>query len=126
MCKYKQFAHKILLYILLSTLIVSCAEKDVTTQWTDELQANNVSSAMRITDTTQFVTWESETKKLSQIHGGIKGMSFNDIVPPTPNGSPKITRVKFFWRDGSESCLRIRITQDNKVQPLDPVYQPCN
>lgn len=128
MFKHSRFVHKSVIYILLTIALASCS-RSTTANWQAAIVSGNIGLAAKTTDTTQFPTWESETQNLMRTHNGIEGISLGHLAPaPAPNDPDQsiIMQVKLIWNDGAESCLRIRETQDNKIQILDPAYQPCN
>lgn len=68
--------------------------------------------------------WLQQTQQFHRQHGGPPTYQRGDELPIPAMPAVRIARVKLIWRDATQFCLRVTITEDNQISLVEG-YHPC-
>lgn len=92
-------------------------------RWVTAVQQRDYATAQRLMLADDVAVWQADTERLFQQHQALE--SYRRVDQAAPPNQPAIIRTEWTWRDGFARCLRVQVTQDNKVDLVDQTYQAC-
>lgn len=89
--------------------------------WSSAIVRGDYSAALSIMLVDDPDEWQLILQDLVNEHGP----AYSYEQTSSARDANNVIRVRFTWRDGFSRCIRVEITDEKLIKPLDQTFQPC-